>query len=91
MPQPVVGCDLSHGFIDLCRLPSAKVERIANTPEDISAFLDTLDRDVLVMFEATSGCDGHLIAALVEHAVPLARQSLSGPRVRQSHGRPGLN
>ncbi len=73
MPQPVVGCDLSRGFIDLCRLPSAKVERIANTPEAISAFLDTLDRDVLVVFEATSGCDGDLIAALAERSHPFSR------------------
>lgn len=73
MPQPVVGCDLSRAFIDLCRLPSAKVERIANTSDAISDFLDTIERDVLVVFEATSGCDGDLIAALAERGHPFSR------------------
>lgn len=73
MPQPVVGCDLSRAFIDLCRLPAVKAERIPNTPDAISAYLDALDRDVLVVFEATSGCDGDLIAALAERGHPFSR------------------
>ncbi len=73
MPQPVAGCDLSRAFIDLHCLPVGKVDRIANTPEAITTFLDTLERDVLVVFEATSGCDGDLIAALAERGHPFSR------------------
>lgn len=73
MPQPVVGCDLSRAFVDLFCLPSGKLDRIANDPEAISSFLDTLDRDVLLVFEATSGCDGDLIAALAERGQPFSR------------------
>lgn len=73
MPQPVAGCDLSRAFIDVFRLPSAQSERIANTPESIARWLDLLDRDVLVVFEATSGCDGELMAALAERGHPFSR------------------
>ncbi|MDQ1229526.1 transposase [Sphingomonas sp. SORGH_AS_0879] len=73
MPQPVVGCDLSRAFIDICQLPSGKTGRIANTPDDIGVWLDTLDHDVRVVFEATSGCDGELIGALATRGHPFSR------------------
>jgi transposase len=73
MPQPVIGCDLSRAFLDLCRLPSGATQRVANTPDAIATWLDTLERDVLVVFEATSGCDGDLIAALAERGQPFSR------------------
>ena len=73
MPQPIAGCDLSRAFIDLHFLPAGKVGQIANTPEAIASWLDTLGRDVLVVFEATSGCDGDLIAALAERGHPFSR------------------
>ncbi len=73
MPQPVVGCDLSRAHIDTCRLPSGTVERIANTPQAIAAFVDSLERDALVVFEATSGCDGELMAVLAERSHRFSR------------------
>lgn len=73
MPQPVVGCDLSRAVIDLCRLPSATARRIPNTPQAIAAWADTLEPGVRVVFEATSGCDGELIAALAERGQPFSR------------------
>jgi len=73
MPQAVIGCDLSRAFIDVFRLPAGTAGRIANTIETIAAFLDELDHDVLVVFEATSGCDGDLIAALAERGKPFSR------------------
>lgn len=73
MPQPIAGCDLSRAFIDLHCLPTGKPGQIANTPEAIASWLDTLERDVLVVFEATSGCDGDLIAALAERGHPFSR------------------
>ncbi len=48
-------------------------ERIANTSDAISDFLDTIGHDVLVVFEATSGCDSDLIAALAERGHPFSR------------------
>lgn len=72
MPQPVVGCDLSRAFLDLCHLPAGDIGQIANTPEAIVAWIDTPGRDVLIVFGATGGCDGDLIAALAERG-PMAR------------------
>jgi transposase len=73
MPQPVVGCDLSRATIDFCRLPAGHIGQVANTPDTIAAWIDTLERDVLVVFEATSGCDGNIIAALAERGHPFSR------------------
>ena len=73
MPQPVIGCDLSRAFLNIFHLPAGTTEWIANIPEAITTFLDRLDRDVFVVFEATSGCDGTLIAALAECGQPFSR------------------
>jgi len=73
MPQSVTGCDLSRAFIDLCRLPCGTTQRIPNTPHAIAAWAGSLERDVLVVFEATSGCDGNLIAALIQREQPFSR------------------
>ncbi|GAM01844.1 IS110 family transposase [Sphingomonas parapaucimobilis] len=73
MPQAVIGCDHSRAFIDICELPSGRIRQIANTPDTIAAWLDTLDHDVRLVFEATSGCDGDLIAALAARGHPFSR------------------
>jgi transposase len=73
MPQPVIGCDLSRAFLDLCALPSGRMLRIPNTRDAIAEWTETLTPDNLVVFEATSGCDGALIAALTERAHPFSR------------------
>ncbi len=73
MPQAVIGCDLSRAFIGTCDLPSGEIDRIANTPNGIDAWLATLDHDVRIIFEATSGCDGELIAALAARGHPFSR------------------
>jgi transposase len=73
MPQAVIGCDLSRAFIDLHRLPSGAADRIANTPDAIQSWLGGLDRNMRVVFEATSGCDGDLIAALAACEQPFSR------------------
>ena len=73
MPQPVIGCDLSRAFLDLCVLPSGQTLRIPNTPDAIAAWAAEIERDTLVVFEATSGCDGDLIAALTERSQPFSR------------------
>lgn len=73
MPQAVIGCDLFRAHIDLHHLPSGTADRIANTPDAIASWLAALDRDVRVVFEATSGCDGDLIAALATREHPFSR------------------
>lgn len=73
MPQAVIGCDLSRALIDICELPSGRIGQIANTPDAITTWLDTLDHDIRLVFEATSGCDGDLIAALATRGHPFSR------------------
>lgn len=73
MPQPVIGCDLSRAFLDLCDLPSGRTQRIPNTRDAIAEWAETLAPDILVVFEATSGCDDILIAVLTERAHPFSR------------------
>jgi len=73
MPQAFIGCDLSRAVIDICELPSGRIGQIANTPEAIAVWLDTLDHDIRLVFEATSGCDGDLIAALATRSHPFSR------------------
>lgn len=73
MPQAVIGCGLSRSTIDICELPSGRIGQVANTPDAIAAWLDTLDHDIRLVFEATSGCDGELIAALATRGHPFSR------------------
>ncbi|MET4898436.1 hypothetical protein RN629_14970 [Sphingomonadaceae bacterium jetA1] len=70
MPQAVIGCDLSRALIDICELPSGRIGQIANTPDAITTWLDALDHDIRLVFEATSGCDDDLIAALATRRIP---------------------
>lgn len=72
MPNAVIGCDLSRAVIDICELPSGWIGQIANTPDAIAAWLDTLDHDTRLVFKATSGCDGDLIAALAIRSHPFS-------------------
>ena len=64
MPETVIGCDLARAFIDIHGLPDGRHQRIANTPEGITAWAEALPADSLVVFEATSGCDAQLMAVL---------------------------
>jgi len=85
MPEPVVGCDLARAFDGTCNLPSGKTGRVANAPDAIVVWLDTLDHDVQIVFEATSGCDGALIAALAARRHPFSRVDPRQARVRPGH------
>ncbi|XWN33287.1 MAG: hypothetical protein ROR55_09535 [Devosia sp.] len=66
MPRTVIGCDLSRTALDLHYLPNATSSHLANHPEVIATWVRSLEPDVLIVFEATSGCDSPLIAALAE-------------------------
>ena len=73
MPRTLVGCDLARGWIDLHHLPSGVSERIANSPDAVDATVAAPPPDALVVFEATSGCDGLLIAALAARGLAFSR------------------
>lgn len=73
MPQIVIGCDLSRAWLDVHSLPGGRTSRIENTSAGIAAWAAEIDRTSLVVFEATSGCDGPLIAALAGRGIAFAR------------------
>lgn len=70
MPQIIVGCDLSRAFIDFCPDAGRTTSRIENTKFGVAAWADRLDPSTLVVFEATSGCDGLLMEALATRGIP---------------------
>ena len=59
MTRTYVGVDLSKDWIDVFH-PETGERRIANVRDDLAAFLDGLGPDAMLVFEATSGCDGLL-------------------------------
>ena len=73
MPQTIIGCDLSRDWLDVHALPEGKACRVANTRDDIAVWLAQLGPDPLVIFEATSGCDRTLIAALSAAGIAYVR------------------
>lgn len=73
MPQIIVGCDLSRAFIDVCINAGRTTSRIENIKPAIAQWLKTLEPSALVVFEATSGCDGLLMEALDERDIAYAR------------------
>lgn len=73
MPQIVIGCDLALGWIDIHSLPSGQITRVENSTPEVEAWVATLAPQSLVVFEATSGCDAQLIAALSARGLRFAR------------------
>ncbi|MEM1152361.1 MAG: IS110 family transposase [Pseudomonadota bacterium] len=73
MPKTVIGCDLSRAVIDTHHLPDAAADQVVNTPEAITLWAQSLAPDALVVFEATSGCDTHLIASLAARGIAFSR------------------
>src|SRR5262245_61855411 len=59
---PIVGIDISREWLDLCASPAAEVERIANTPEAVAAWLERTAPGLLA-FEPTDGCARFVSAA----------------------------
>jgi len=73
MPQNVIGCDLSRAALDICILPSGDTARVVNTPDVLASWVENLPDDSIVVFEATSGCDAHLMAALSIREIAFSR------------------
>jgi transposase len=70
--KPIVGIDVSKGWLDACVTGSARVERIANNAEAVGAWLDRVG-PARVGFEPTGGYERTLIAALRERCIPFIR------------------
>lgn len=73
-----IGVDASSDYLDIDGLPGQSRRRFANTPEshaELAARLSALcaaGHDVLVVMEASGGCERGLHRALVEAGVPAA-------------------
>lgn len=80
MSQNVFGCDLSKACMDIHDLAAGRDLQISNDMASVAAWVDGLPEGARVVFEATSGCDGPLIAALTGAGRPIHR--LNPKRVR---------
>lgn len=60
MTRNHIGVDLSKDWLDVFD-PRHGHRRLANRPREIAAWLQTIGPDAFIVFEATSGCDGHLL------------------------------
>jgi transposase len=89
-----IGVDASNAYLDFDGLPGQSRRRLANTPETHTALAALLsgrrgeDRDVLVVLEASGGCERGLHRALVEAGVPAA--IVNPKRVRDFANSQGL-
>ena len=70
--KPIVGIDVSKGWLDACVAGSAAVERIANEREAVGVWLERVGPR-LVGFEPTGGHERILVAALRERSIPFIR------------------
>jgi len=70
--KPIVGVDVAKDWLDLCRAGTTRVERIANEPKAIAAWLEQVD-PALVAFEPTGGHERRLRAVLGERATLFVR------------------
>ena len=70
--KPIVGIDISKEWLDLCTSQAVEVERIANTPEAVAAWLERTGPG-LIAFEPTGGCERFVSAAARERRIPFLR------------------
>jgi transposase len=63
-----VGVDVSKAWIDVCRCGSRHVERVANTPDALAAWVAEA-QPTLVAMEPTGGYERALCSALAEAGV----------------------
>jgi transposase len=70
--KPIVGIDVSKGWLDAGVAGTAGVERIANNAEAVGVWLDRVGPE-RVAFEPTGGHERILTAALHEPGIPFIR------------------
>lgn len=73
MPQIILGCDLARGWLDVHALPAGTTARVENSAAALARWAGAIPTDALVVFEATSGCDGPLIEILAARGLRFAR------------------
>jgi Transposase len=66
--EVLVGVDVSKAWIDVCRSGSRHVERVANTPDGLAAWVGQA-RPTLVAMEPTGGYERALCSALAEAGI----------------------
>jgi transposase len=66
--ESLVGVDVSKAWIDICRSGTTRLERVANTPEALAAWVARA-RPTLVAMEPTGGYERALCWALAEAGV----------------------
>ena len=66
--EVLVGIDVSKAWIDVCRSGTTRVERVANTPDALAAWVARA-RPTLVAMEPTGGYERALCSALAEAGV----------------------
>jgi transposase len=64
-PSRFVGCDVGKNEIAVFDSASQTAQRVANTPGTLAGFAARLDKDVLVVCEATGGYEAALLEALL--------------------------
>ncbi len=72
MAQNYIGVDLSKDWLDFFD-PARGAARIANTDAELRVFLSKLGLEDMLIFEATSGCDGRLIRLASQAGQPFHR------------------
>ncbi len=72
MTQNYIGVDLSKDWLDIFD-PRAGHARVANTAPGVRAWLRRLGPGELPVFEATSGCDGHILREAERAGRPVCR------------------
>lgn len=98
MTQNYLGIDLSKEWLDIHDPRSGEDSRCANSPTAIRRFLSRLGPEDVIVFEATSGCDGTLLKLADEGGQPRVRlnplhawhfaQSLNLPKTDRVDGEP---
>lgn len=71
--RKVVGCDISKALLDVFNAETNSFAAIPNNEHAIQDWLETLDENTFVVFEATGGCDATLSRALSRNGTPHAR------------------
>jgi len=66
--EAFIGVDVSKAWIDVCRSGSRHVERVANTPDALAAWI-TQAQPMLVAMEPTGGYERALCSALAEAGI----------------------
>ncbi len=83
-----VGCDVGKATIVVFDSRDGRCRIIANTPEALAAFAESLDAACLVVCEATGGYEDALLAALLVAGIPAHRADAARSRHSSARSAP---